>query len=307
MAAFPGRKLVDPARFLRLARFLRRERFDVVHLHLTYATILGSLAAAIAGTPAVASIHNTRAGRWGRLELFALRHRVPCAIAVGQQVADVYGPLLPGTPLKTIPNAVVPPTPRCPAERAAIRERLGMAEADVLALAVGRLVPQKGYPDLIAAMDLVRQKAPAVRLVIAGDGELRGALETQVAHLGLGRHVRLLGTRRDVAELMAAADVFVNSSHWEGLPVAILEAMAAGLPVVATAVGDAARMIDESTGIIVPAADPAGLAAALCRLAEDRDRRTDLGRHAREYVAAHHDPKAWVEQLRSVYRQVARA
>lgn len=300
---FRGRNLVDPFRFLRLFNYLRREKFDVIHLHLTYAVILGSLAAKLAGIPVVASIHNIKPDRWARLETFALKHLADAIIGVGYEVSKAYQHRLGQKRIETILNAVTPPVMITASEKRDLRSQLLVASEQILIMAVGRLAPQKGYIDLLTAMQFLKNDKLPVRLAIAGIGELQDCLLSKIEELGLQDVVTLLGSRNDVPQLLAASDIFVNSSHWEGLPIAVLEAMAYGLPVVATGVGDLPHILNENTGILVPPQDPKQLANALDRLCIDKALRSRLGTNAHQYVVLHHSPDAWVEKLSKLYWQ----
>lgn len=303
---FRGRNLVDPFRFMRLVNYLRLEKFDVVHLHLTYAIILGSVAAKLARIPVVASVHNTQPDKWAGLEIFALRHWVDVVLAVGNEVAKAYQPKLGPQRIKTVLNSVNRPAAISADERLSLRLELGASQNEILILAVGRLFPQKGYDDLICAMSILKQRSIPARLAIAGIGELHDSLIDRIKEFGLQQNVSLLGSRKDVPKLLAASDIFANSSHWEGLPIAVLEAMAAGLPVVATSVGDVSYLINDQTGILVQPQATDQLAEALIRLCKDSQLRAELGRNAHEYVRQHHSSDIWVKQLFQIYRQVMR-
>jgi glycosyltransferase involved in cell wall biosynthesis len=170
-----------------------------------------------------------------------------------------------------------------PFDRAAVRKKLGIAETDVLALQVAALAPHKSQKTLLQAMAVMRPRHPNLRVWIAGEGPLRDALLREHASLGLGESVRFLGFREDVTDLLRAADLFVISSHLEGLGTSILDAMAAGLPVVATRVGGIPEAVtDGETGILVPPFVPPTLAQALSELAGDPERRARLGEAGRQ-------------------------
>jgi glycosyltransferase involved in cell wall biosynthesis len=137
-----------------------------------------------------------------------------------------------------------------------------------------------------------------------GRGEQRNAIEAAIARLGLGDRVQLLGLRRDVPRLLAASDVFASAAAWEGMPVAVLEAMAAGLPIVATAVGDVPRVVDESCGTLVPPGRPDQLGAALDRVLADSGLRIRQGEAGRRRVARHFGAHAWSSRLIELYREM---
>jgi glycosyltransferase involved in cell wall biosynthesis len=171
-------------------------------------------------------------------------------------------------------------------------------------ISVGRLSRQKAFADLITAFTTVRQKYPTAVLVIVGGGQTRAELVAQIQSLGLEGHVFLLGFRNDVPALLAASDLFVSSSHWEGIPIAILEAMSAGLPVVATEVGDVPLIVNEASGFIVPPAQPMRLADAITTLLADPDQRRKMGAAARLHVLQNYSPEVWAGKLCDLYLEV---
>jgi glycosyltransferase involved in cell wall biosynthesis len=175
----------------------------------------------------------------------------------------------------------------------------------VTLLSVGRL---RGPKDFLTLVRAVAELEPgSVRLRIAGDGPDRGALEAEVARLGLEEAVELLGMRTDIAELLAAAGVFVLCSDSEGLPMSVLEAMAAGVPVVATAVGGVPELVsDAETGILVPPRDPAALARALGALAADADLRERMGEAGRRRAEGEFSLAACQRAHLEVYRAALR-
>ena len=171
-------------------------------------------------------------------------------------------------------------------------------------LAVGRLEPAKDHLMLLEAIRLVRQQVPSVVLLIAGTGSLEEVVAQRITELGCKGCVRLLGERDDIDDLYAAADVFVSSSAWEGMPLSILEAMAAGLPVVATDVGDCAEVIGDG-GEVVPSGEPRGLAAALVR-GLDPGFRAVRSRAARDRARKEYGIDAWLGRVTRVYERAAR-
>lgn len=306
---FPARGILNPLRMGRLWQFFRRERFDVIHTHLTYANFLGVVIGRLAGIPAVSSLHNVQRHAHffvrDNLEDFALRHVAQRVIAIGHIVAEVNQPLYPTVPLDIIPNAVSPVPPLTAEERHAKRLELGDGDATrPLLLAVGRLTPQKSYPDMIEAMRLVHQQHPEAYLLIAGGGKQEDNMAEQITAAGLTNVVKMLGRRGDVPALMVASDIFVSSSLWEGLPISLLEAMSARLPVVSTAVGDVPQVVIENTGLMTPAGDTAALAQALLRLLDNPTERHAMGQAAYNHVMSTYGPELWTERLLTLYREV---
>jgi glycosyltransferase involved in cell wall biosynthesis len=310
VAYLPAGGLFDPARFRRLVRVLREGRFDLLQTYLTYANILGGLAGRIAGLPVVGSIRT--AARDMRhyhparfhLESWVLRLFARRVVVNGYAIANVHQDRLGSRPVVVIPNAVAIPAPLQADERAEVRAMLTRRRSGPLVVSVGRLSTPKGYPDLIAAFGQVAAHIPMATLAIIGDGEMMPALSAQVTELGLQESVHLVGARTDVPRLLMAADLFVSSSHWEGMSVALLEAMAAGLPVVATAVGDAERMVDESTGLVVLPGQPQALAGAMRQLLADPARMRRMGQAGRARAATQYDRNSWAQSFINLYKNV---
>ncbi len=307
---FPCRRLFAPRQIGQLIRFLHQKRFAILHTHLSHANILGALVGRLTHTPVVASLHNTREHKRRfhaireLLETLALRYGVRRVIAVGDVVAEAQQPRLGNKALDTIPNAVGSIAGLPPQERIALRQELAGDPARPILLSVGRLAMQKGYADLCHAFAIVQQAHPSTTLLIAGAGELQAELAELIRTLGLSESIRLLGPRSDVPRLLAAADLYVSAAHWEGLPIAVLEAMAAGLPVIATNVGDVPRVLVDGTGLTVPPHQPEALATAMSQMLNDPQRMRRYGAAAQAHVYHTYSPHVWLEQLLTLYREV---
>jgi len=175
-------------------------------------------------------------------------------------------------------------------------------DGEALLLAAGRFCEQKNFGDLVAAAVRLAADGFAYRLVIAGDGEERPDLQARVAAAGLEGRVWLPGNLTDLDQVMGAADVFVMSSLWEGLPLVLLEAMAAGLPTVAYAIDGVNELVAPGeTGLTVPAGDPAALAGALADLAADASRRRRLGQAAAAVIRERFSFDTLVDRLEDCY------
>ena len=288
---------------------MRAGRFDVLHAHLVRSTILAGIAGRLSGTPVVATLHNTqrRSGVGPALQIaerWVLRNIVRRVIAVGWETARAHRELLGERAIDVIPNAVTEPRVLSARERAETRRELGVPDGAPLLISVGRLVPQKALSDLLRAFAQLPDHPVAPQLRIAGRGRLEASLAREIEQLGLGGRARLLGLRSDVPRLLAASDLYVSSSHWEGLPISILEAMAAGLPVVATQVGDAPRAIGVDSGVLVAPRDPAALARAIADLLADPVRLRGLGIAGRARVRAEFGAEAWAERHQALYAEV---
>ncbi len=272
---------------VRLAAALRRFGPDLVQSYLFHANLAARLAAPWVCRPRPPVIGGIRVAerqrRW-HLRLDRWTSRL-CAgeVCVSRGVLafsrDVGG--LDPARLTVIPNGIdpAPIDAAAPVERASI----GVPEDAHLALFVGRLDPQKGLPDLLDAAERVIARRPDWHLALVGDGpERAGLLDAIRTRSALGDRVRWLGRRDDVPGLLKSADVLVLPSLWEGMPNAVLEAMAARRPVVGTAVeGTEDLVVPDQTGWLVPPRDPAALAHALDEAADDPDRRRRYGEAAR--------------------------
>jgi glycosyltransferase involved in cell wall biosynthesis len=276
----------------RLAGAIRRGRPAVVHAHNPRVTALAALASRLARgprrPPVLATFHGVRHAEY-RAASVLLRgaDAVSCVsedLAAGLRTAGLSG-------LRVIPNSAAIPPP-------------GGTEVDLggapVVMAVGRLVEQKNHARFLAAAAEVAAARPDVRFVIVGDGPLRGALEAQVAVLGLGGRVTLTGVRHDVPALLARADLVVFSSDWEGLPLVALEALAAGTPVLSTPV----EGMRELPVTVVPAD---ALASGIVDLLGDPARLAALGASGREHVAARYPVAPMLDAYEALYEELRAA
>ena len=271
----------DLPRLVRLPRLLRRIAPDLLHTHLFHADLAGRPAARLAGVPHVVhTVHvvelRFRPWRfaWARLAA-GLCERIVC---VSQAVRDQHARRtgLPASGYEVIPNGIdAARYARDEAARSRLRRRWGVGPDEPLAAFVGRLHEQKGVDTLLAAMDLLTERGEGLPLVIAGDGPQRGLVEASAA-VRSGR-ARFLGRVDDVPAVLSAADLLAMPSRWEGLPLTAVEAMAAGLPVVAARAPGLTEVVTAEVGLLVEPDDPSALAAAMLRLARDAELRARLG------------------------------
>jgi glycosyltransferase involved in cell wall biosynthesis len=225
-------------------------------------------------------------------------------MAVGYTTAVAHKSRLKNRTIRVVPNGIEIPQPISPVHKAALRKEMIGDQTRTIIMTVGRLVEEKGYPHLIRAFSLLRKNHPETALVFVGSGALENKLRAQVELAGLAKHVTFLGTRRDVPDLLASSDLYVNSSIWEGLPYTVLEGMAAGLPVVATDVGDNARVVINGTGLVIPSEQPQLLCEALSTLLDQPDLIKRFGSAAKAHVTQNHSLNTWCETLLDLYSSV---
>jgi glycosyltransferase involved in cell wall biosynthesis len=239
-----------------------------------------------------------------RLALLASDHAVSVCDAARQRFV-AHG-VMPARKATVVRNGIdlARFVPRNAEAGTTLRTALGLPDEVVLFGTVGRLNEAKQQVRLLAAMRALVDAGVPAALVIAGDGDLRAELEAQTDSLGLRERVRLLGARNDVPDLLAAMDVFVLPSRTEGYSLALVEASAAALPIIATAVGGNAEIVrDGVTGIIVPAGDDARLVAAMRELALDAPRRAALGAQARAWALREGSLDAMCDGYERLYGQ----
>ena len=305
------RKLPDPRALVRLAVIVRRVRPHVVHAHMVHANLLARITRLFVETPVlVCTAHSINEG--GLLREIAYRLTDPLAdlttqvSEAGRQRYIQVG-AAPPHKIVSIPNGI--DTSRFqpnPTVRQAVREQLGCAPEAFVWLTVGRLEPVKNHLELLRAFREVAAGHPHARLLIAGQGSLQAATEQRIVELGLADRVRLLGLRRDIPDLLNAADAFVLPSLWEGMPLTLLEASATALPIVAADVGGNSEVVlDGKTGYLVPPQEAKALTQAMLRvmLLSENDR-IAMGQAGRAHVVQNFDLERVVDRWESLYREL---
>lgn len=253
---------------LRKARqVIRQWQPDVIHAHMIHGNLFArTLARTCPMPPVICSAHSAREG--GRLRALAYRATdrwcdLTTHVSEAGRQAMIASGAVPSGRVIVMPNGIDTNRFRQDdASRERMRRDLGLNAEEVLVLNVGRLVPEKDQAMLIEAFREVYCRLPGVRLMIAGDGPLRAELASQIAEYGLNQAVLLAGARKDIPELLRAADIFVLSSRIEGMPLAVGEALASGLPVVSTAAAGVAELAGD-VATITPVGDAAALAKGL--------------------------------------------
>lgn len=304
---------LDPGVVSALRRLARQRGIRIVHSHGYKTNLLSWLLARREPVVSLATVHgwtgHSRRERWLYYPLDKrLLTRFPRLIAVSGEIRHelVRRGARPER-VTTLLNGIDPSAfRRDPARAPVVRSALGLAPGDVVLGAVGRLEPQKRFDRLLEVFAALRRDRPGLRLVLAGEGGARGELEAAARGLGIERDVLLLGHRTDVADLHHAFDLFVQSSDYEGTPNAVLEAMALETPVVATAAGGTAELIEDGVhGLIVPAGDAARLREAIERALDNPEARARRTAAARARVEGPLSFQARTRALEEIYRELA--
>ena len=268
---------------------LRRTQVDLVHAHEFTTAVYGAAAARIVGKPYVITMHGAQTvlNAWRRRAALAWAFRGSLAtVGVSDDTTTYMQRMLKLAPgiVSTVRNGI----PVRPGTGDRVRAELGLQPGELLLVAVGNLVPRKGHRVLLEALrPLAGSDVPPWHVAIAGRGKQKESLQQLAGELGIGERVHLLGHRDDIPDLLAAADVFVMPSLWEGLPLAILEAMFAGKPVVASAISGIPEAIESGVqGFLVPGGDVPALSAALRAVLTDPARRAAFGAAGRRRAEA---------------------
>ncbi len=306
-----GASLTSPATMRQVAAaasFLRRERIDILSCMLGLVTLIGPFVGRMAGVPVV--VNNQRnlsywlaGGAKEAVYRFVNRHLVDAVMvnssAAASELETRFGTppekivrLAPGVDLSRFDGAV---------SSDGLRGELGLGASRVVGI-VAKLSPVKGHDRFLRAAARIRERRDDVVFLVVGDGPLRSDLESLTAELGIAEAVRFVGVRQDIPEVLGLMDVFVLSSLSEGSPNVILEAMAAGVPVVASNVGGVPDMVrDGETGRLVEPGDPGALADAVLDILSDELRAGMMGRLAQSVVHAEHDIDEVVEYVQQVF------
>ena len=301
-----GRRMRSPGYYRAVAGVLQGAGATAVHTHGFAPLLYGAVSRPMAGFPRLVHTEHSieylldRPGL--RAGLRGLAWSVQTFAVLGERMYRYYAALgIAPHRLKVIPNGVALLPPTTPARRADARQRLGVSQSFVVAT-VGRLAPEKNFPLLVDAFASAFAGDAEAALVFIGDGSEREALRTRAAERGIGDRVFFLGWRRDVAELLPGLDVFALSSFSEGLPMAMLEAMSAGVPVVSTAVGDIPNVVtDAVSGILIPPEDGAAMARAFATLRLAPAQATQLAAAGQRTVTTTYSRDAMVDAYCRAY------
>ncbi|QIK38748.1 glycosyltransferase [Caldichromatium japonicum] len=300
----------------RLLALIKASQPDLIHLHSRRgADLWGGLSGRLGQVPVVLT---RRVDNPEQHWLVPLKYRLyDRVIAISQGIYEVLlGCGVPQDKLRVVRSAIDPAAPERvtaprsshpaqPAGASGPRARLGLAEDALVIGMIAQLIPRKGHQVLLAALPELIRTFPRLQVLCFGQGPLSATLAQEISSRGLSRNVRLMGFHPDLPELLPAFDLLVHPALKEGLGIALLEAAAAGLPIVATRVGGIPEAVRHGVnGLLVPPEDPQALAAAIAELLQDRERRRIFGQAGQALVACEFSVEAMVEGNLAVYREL---
>lgn len=308
----PPRGAFDPRTVLHLLRIVHSRKIDLIHAHEFFTNVLGCTVAKLAGIPVITTVHGKSyyTDRWRRrLAYRAVARYANVFVTVSDELkaflADTLG--IPPARMTTIHNGVNLGWHQPGLAEKATRSELGLAPGTPVVGAVGSLYPVKGHAYLLRALPEILEHHPDVTLLFVGKGDLRANLEAEARAAGLHEHVRFLGFRPGVTDLLATFDIFALPSVSEGLPLSLLEAMAMAKPVVASEVGGIPEVVlPGQTGLLVSPANPRSLAEAIVFLLDNPHLAKQIGQKARDHIACHFTLERMLERYQALYRACLR-
>ena len=317
------RRNIDPVggfiALLKLYRLMRRQKPDIVHTHTATAGLLGRLAAKLAGAPVILHTFHGHVlrGYFGPLRSKALVWMERFLARLSDRIVTVSEGQrreLAGYGIASLEKITVVPLGfeledllACESHRGELRHELGLAAENKLVGIVARLVSIKNHRLFLQAAQVVAEAVPQARFLVVGDGELREELEAYTCDLGLDEKAFFTGWRRDLAHLYADLDVVALTSINEGTPVSLIEAMAAGVPVAATAVGGVPDVVvDGETGYLVEAGDMRGMASAIIELLRNPEKAREMGQKGREAVYPKFAAQTLIANVAGLYAELLR-
>lgn len=291
-----------------LAGAIRSFRPDLLHAQNVRATVMTALASRLGARgrrPILTTFHGVPSSRY-RSAALMLRAADRVACVSEQLQAELQAAGFPGDRTEVVPNAVEVPTPLAKDRREALDTELDL-EGDTVVAVVGRLVAQKAHHRFIEAARLVADRRADARFLVIGDGPLRATLEEQARRADLEGRMTFTGVRTDARDLIARSDLIVFSSDWEGLSIAALEALAAGVPVISTPAQGMTELLGGGAGRVVAGFSPTELGDAITELLEDPARRKEMGAKGRGLVADEYSIARIAARYEEIWERLAKA
>ncbi len=301
---------LNPGLLFILVSFLKSRKFDIIHTHMYNANYYGRVGALLAGIPVIVSaVHNTYAKRkLHRIIINRILSKITKMVFVGtpavKEDVNKYDHI-PDDKIEILSYGIDTEKFLEKHDRDAIRKDLGLAPGDCIVGNVARLEKAKGQKYLIEAVQILKDKGLNVKCLVVGSGSLEQELRNLVTAKEVEDRVFFLGTRTDLPELFSAMDMFVFPSLWEGLPLSLLSAMAAGLPIITTHAGGIRDVIvDGEDGIVVPGSDASAIAKAIEKVLNDKELRKMLSENARQKVLQYYSAEVMTRNLEVKYEEL---
>lgn len=298
----------------RAADQLKSLGISLIHSHGYKPSVFGFFIARRAGIPVISTCHLWFNPKQGPLKMRVmiwmekkLYRYFPKIIAVSDPIKDILAQAgLPAQKLDLVRNGVdIPDVQLNDQQKTELRAQLGLAPDDLVILNSGRLARQKAQWILVKAASILQQRGRKIQVLIVGEGALRPELEAQIAQDNVSNCVKLLGFRSDINELLAISDIFALPSLDEGMPMSLLEAAAAAKPIIATAVGDIAKLVRPGeSGLIIPTENPQALADAIASLQDDNALAQRLAASANKQMRAEYSSDAMCTRYQGIYREL---
>lgn len=289
---------VDPIAILQMRKMIMESNFDIVHTHLSTSSVIGCLAARLARTPCVATVH----GMSGRLSFAAANHLIAVSDEVKRHLVSQGAE---ASAISVVFNGL--PINFKQGDRDKVRRELGFGPESVVLGTVSRVTPLKGIEDAIRAFSSLYPEFSDLRYLVVGDGVGLEACRRLATELGVAESISFVGYQSDIGKYLAAMDIFVFPTHKEAMGIALVEAMAAGLPCVATRTGGIPEVVSSETGVLVSVGSPSELADSVKKLILDPKTRASMSQCARTKVESTFSTESMRSGTDQVYRDVIRA
>lgn len=303
-------RFYNPKKIYSLYKLFRKEKPAIVHTHILPANIYGRIAAILAGVPVIISTEHNVYYEKKKVHIWLdrlLAKNTDKIIAISNKVKEFTSKQegIEEDKFEVIYNGVDSNEFLPTDSRKAIREKLNLGEADFVLGTVGALITQKGHYYLIQAVFQLVKRYPNIILLVLGTGELEEKLQKIVDKLRLKKNVHFLGLRRDIPDFLNCMDIFIFPSLWEGLGIALLEAMLMELPVIASSVDGILEIIENGkNGILVPSGNAEALNRAIDRLIRNPQLRQNLGKAARKQILEKFGARQYIQKLENLYNRL---
>ncbi|NOY72577.1 MAG: glycosyltransferase, partial [Gammaproteobacteria bacterium] len=291
-----------------LCNIIKKKHIDLIHSHLYHANQYGRTAARKVNIPAVITVHNSynHVKLHRRLVNWYLGKKTAAVIAVSDEIKKdiIRWDFFPEHKIHVIANGINIQRAQSSLSKKEARVKLGLNDEQLILVCVGRLEEQKGHKYLLEALPLLNEKGIKPLCLFVGEGRNKNSLEQQARQLNVSAQVRWLGTRHDIADILKSADLYLMPSLWEGLSLALLEAMAAHIPIIASDVSGMKQVLGHNSGVRIPPKQPASIATAIASALNNPEQVKKMTQHAAQFVNDNFSDQRMVKDIATIYHQV---